>query len=118
MTAAIAAAAMRPPTTPPAIAPAFELLLCDVGVDVDDVPDFEVLGVMVDCETLIVDVGTRAAVPATSGESPTASAAVRFQLSPIDVSMKAHLGIAVPSGTGSGKIPGVAVEVQLNDHSE
>lgn len=54
---------------------------------------------------------------------PTASAAERFQLSPIcegtvnevsqavhggkartDVSMKAHLGIRVPAGTGSGNL--------------
>lgn len=52
-----------------------------------------------------------------------------------DVSMKAHLGIRVPSGTGSGKlednieyrsqrkclgtyVAGVALSVQLNVHSE
>ena len=67
-TAAIKARATRPPTTPPAIAPAFELLLCEVVVGFDDEPDTTALGVMVDWETL-VDEGTMGAVPVTSGES-------------------------------------------------
>jgi len=110
-TPAIKAAPRIPPTTPPAIAPACELL-CVVEVE-----DPVALGVKVDWETL-TDEGTTEAVPVTSGVSPTVSAVERFQLSPIDVSMKAHLGIRVPAGTGSGKDPGVALEVQLNDHSE
>ena len=101
-TAAIKARATRPPTTPPAIAPAFELLLCEVVVGFDDEPDTTALGVMVDWETL-VDEGTMGADPVTSGESerqykvnicvrgtdqkclapPIASAAVTFQVSAI-----------------------------------
>jgi hypothetical protein len=82
----IKAAPMMPPTTPPAIAPAFELLLCAVEVEAADVPDADELGVRVDWETLTVDVGTIEAVPVTSGESPAASAVEIFQLSPIVVS--------------------------------
>lgn len=73
-----------PPTTPPAIAPAFELL-CEV--EVEDEPDPDVVGVKVDWETLIVDVGTMVPVPVPSGVSPTSCAAEAFQLSLIDVSM-------------------------------
>lgn len=68
VTAAIKAAATRPPTTPPAIAPAFELLLCEVEVGFDDEPDTALLGVKVDWETL-TDEGTMETDPVTSGES-------------------------------------------------
>jgi len=112
-TPAIKAAPMKAPTTPPAIAPELELLW---EVEVGDEPDPVVLGVMVDCET--VDMGTMETVPVTSGESPTACAAEMFQLSPIDVSIYAHLGTRVPIGTGFGKVPGLATVVQLSDHSE
>lgn len=65
----IAAAPTRPPITPPAIAPAFELL-CGVEEAVDDeAADVRVAGVKVDWETLTADVGTMRAVPVTSGES-------------------------------------------------
>jgi len=67
-TPAIKATPMRPPTTPPAIAPAFELPF-EVEVEVDDEPDPDVVGVKVDWETLIDDVGTMEVVPVTSGES-------------------------------------------------
>lgn len=66
MTAPIAAAPMRPPTTPPAIAPAFELLLCCVAVGLANPPDW--FGVTVDWETLTVE-GMTEAVPVTSGVS-------------------------------------------------
>jgi hypothetical protein len=119
-TPAINAAPMRPPTTPPAIAPAFDLLLCGVedGVEATVVLDADELGVKVDWDTLSVDVGTIETLPVTSGESPVACAVEMFQLSPIDVSRKAHWGIRVPIGTGSGKVPAVALVVQLNDHVE
>ena len=60
---------MKPPTTPPAIAPEVELL-CEVGVGVgvDDELD-PPLGVKVDWETVTADVGTMETVPVTSGES-------------------------------------------------
>jgi len=117
-TPAIKAAPTMPPTTPPAIAPALELL-CEVEGEAEaaDEWDADELGVKVDWETLI-DVGTMEADPVTSGESPAASAVEMFQLSPIDVSMKAHWGTFVPAGTGSGKVPGGALLVQLNDHVE
>ena len=67
-TAAIKAAATRPPTTPPAIAPAFELLLCEVEVGLDDEPDTAELAETVDWETLVGE-GTMEADPVTSGES-------------------------------------------------
>jgi len=116
---ALKAAPTRPPTTPPAIAPAFELLLCGVEVEVDDEPVLVAPGVVVDSDAKIV-VGTMEAVPVTSGESPVASASVEFQLSATDVSMYAHLGIRVPAGICSGKIPGLALAaaVQLKVHSE
>jgi len=101
-----------PPTTLPVIVSAFEL------VEVDDELDPDALGGKVDCETGIVGVVVMEAVPVTSGESPTDCATEMFQLSPLDVSIYAHLGIRVPFGAGSGKVPGVALEVQLNDHSE
>ena len=69
MAAPIAAAPKRPPTTPPAIAPAFELLCCVcvcVGVGLDNPPD--VLDVRVDWATLMDD-GMTEAVPVTSGVS-------------------------------------------------
>jgi len=109
---------MMPPTTPPAIAPALELL-CEVEVEDEAADDWDAdeLGVKVDWET-VIEVGTMEAVPVTSGESPAASAVEIFQLSPIDVSMKAHWGIFVPAGTGSGKVPAGALLVQLNVHVE
>lgn len=61
---AIEAAATKPPTTPPAIAPELELLW---DVEVGEEPDPDALGVRVDCET--VDTGTMETVPVTSGES-------------------------------------------------
>ena len=64
-TTVIKAAPTIPPTTPPAIAPAFELL-CEVEVD-DEPPD--ALGVVLDCETFLVDEGTINDVPVTSGLS-------------------------------------------------
>ena len=98
-TPATKATATKPPTTPPATAPASELL-CEV--EVGDEPEPVTLGVMVDCETPIVDVGTIETLPVTSGESaregkmnnigcvqqkgrapPTAEATEMFQLSPI-----------------------------------
>jgi hypothetical protein len=57
---AIRATTATPPTTPPAIAPAFELLLND---EEDEVTP----GVKV--EWLIVELGTLEALPVTSGES-------------------------------------------------
>jgi len=67
-TPAITATPTTPPTTPPAIALAFELV-CEVGVevDVDDEPDTDALDV--DWAAVLVEVGTREAVPVTSGES-------------------------------------------------
>ena len=84
-TPVIKATPTMPPTMPPVIAPAFELfcevavddglvcgvevdneLLCEVEVD-DEPPD--TLGVMLDCETWLVDVGTNEDVPVTSGRS-------------------------------------------------
>ena len=73
-----------PPTIPPAIAPAFELLF-EVGVDnellieveVDNELLFEVEvndelphapGVMLDCEARLVDMGVIEVVPVTSGK--------------------------------------------------
>jgi len=86
----IAAAPMMPPITPPAIAPVFELL-CGIEEAVDDeAADVPVVGVKVEWETETVDVGTMRAVPVTSGESPVVSAVDMFQLSLIDVSMKAQ----------------------------
>jgi hypothetical protein len=110
-TPAIKAAPTNAPTTPPAIAPEFELLW---EVEVGDEPDPVVLGFRVDWEA--VNIGTMEAVPVTSGESPRACAAEMFQLLPVNVSIYAHLGTRVPSGTGFGKVPGVATDVQLNDH--
>ena len=55
---------MRPPMTPPAIAPAFELLLDD---DDDDDAGEDGPGVIVDW--LRVELGTLKALPVTSGES-------------------------------------------------
>ena len=54
-----------PPTTPPAIAPVLELP-CEVEAG-DETPD--ALGVMVDCEARLVDVGIIKEVPVTSGLS-------------------------------------------------
>jgi hypothetical protein len=62
---------MMPPTTPPAIAPVFELLL----EDNDTVED--VLGVVVVPPP--TELGVTEALPVTSGESPTSCAAVLFQ---------------------------------------
>jgi len=104
-----------PPTTPPAIASTSELL-CEVKVE--DEPGTDALGGKVDREKVLVDIAIKEAVPVTSGESPMASASVRFQLSPIDESKYAHLGTRVPSGTGSGKVPGVALVEQLDVHKE
>jgi len=75
---------MRPPTTPPAIAPEFELLC---GFEVEAAADVDELGVKVDWETVTGDVGTIEALPVTSGESPAATAVEMFQLSPIVGSM-------------------------------
>ena len=57
-----------PPTTPPAIAPVFELLLEDDGEDV--------LDAMMDW-LLLVELGTTEALPVTSGESVTVKNAYR-----------------------------------------
>jgi hypothetical protein len=67
----IRATPMMPPTTPPAIAPVFELLL----EDNDTVED--VLGVVVVPPP--TELGVTEALPVTSGESPTSCAAVLFQ---------------------------------------
>lgn len=53
---------MMPPTTPPAIAPVFELPLEDDGTGE--------VGAIVDW-LLLAEVGTKEAVPVTSGESVT-----------------------------------------------
>jgi len=95
-----------PPTTPPAIAPVFELLLEDDGEDV--------LDVMMDW-LLLVELGTTEALPVTSGESPASCAVVAFQEPDVDESMYAQCGTRVPSGMGSGKVPAVALTVQLAD---
>ena len=100
---AIKAAPTMPPTTPPAIVPAFELLReVGVGVGVEGESDPDALGVKVDCETLVIDKGIMETVPVTSGESgqegkisicvcteqkgfapPTNCATEMFHLSPI-----------------------------------
>ena len=64
-TMVIKAAPTIPPTTPPAISPAFELV-CEAEAG-DEPPDE--LGVMVDCDTRLVDVGEIKDVPVSSGES-------------------------------------------------
>lgn len=101
----IKSATVMPPTTPPAIAPLFELLL--VGeFDGDDDTD------------KVVEVGVTETVPVTSGASPTSCAAVKFQLSSGVGSRNAHRGTRVPTGMGLGKIPAATGEVQFVDHTE
>ena len=66
---AIKAATARPPTTPPAILPAFELLLDD-GSDEEGDMDESGIGEIVDW-SFLVEVGTMGAPLVTSGESVT-----------------------------------------------
>jgi hypothetical protein len=66
---AVKAAPTRPPTTPPAILPAI-LLPPDDGSDEEGDTDEGALGVTVDW-LFLVEVGTMATLPVTSGESVT-----------------------------------------------
>jgi len=125
--AATIKAAKAAPTRPPTIPPVFELL-CEVEVGVDDELAEVALGDIGpwNC-AMVVIFAWLPWIPypslgeiESSGKSPRASASVRFQLSATDESKYAHLGIGAPAGIGSGKVPGLAlaVEVQLNDHLE
>jgi hypothetical protein len=109
----IRATPMTPPMTPPAIAPAFELLLDD---DDDEEAGEDAPGVIVDW--LLVELGTLEALPVTSGESPTLCAKDEFQKSDPVGSRYAQCGTRVAAGMASGKVPGLATEVQLYDHEE
>jgi len=66
---AIKAAPTRPPTTPPAILPAFELPLDDAS-DEEGEADEGALAATVDW-LFLVEVGTMGTLPVTSGESVT-----------------------------------------------
>jgi hypothetical protein len=131
-TAAAMEIAAIPPTTPPAMAPAFEP---PVGVDVDvrvggDVKPW-VEDVSVDpvgfgevrVAPVPVPVVGEPEVPISapgpiSGLSPVAIDLLTFQLFSRVTSRRAHAGTDVPAGTGLGKLEGGSVVVQLNEYSD
>jgi hypothetical protein len=107
---AIKAATTRPPTTPPAILPVFELLLDDGPDDEEGDMDEGALGATVDW-LFLVEVGTMGTLPVTSGESVTGPS-MRKML--IFVGKVTHRRQAVPPLNPSHRWPVGADEMRLS----
>lgn len=112
----MAAMAMTPATTPPAMAPAFDPLPDEEDTDVADTGvKVEALEIGLLALTLEeTDVPT-SCPGKTSGVSPMASAAVTFQRFTSVMSWRAHRGTRVVGGTGLGNVEGSKVLVQLSE---
>jgi len=116
--------AATPPTTPPAMAPTFELLPLGEGLaDVVIGPPVVVAGVPPVPVARLVPLAEEPELPISapapiSGESPVVCDWVEFQLFWSVTSMRAHWGTLVPAGTGLGNVDGARVFEQLNEYSD
>jgi len=111
---------VTPPTTPPTMAPVFELLPTESEIVGKDEDDAEFVGVReVPVGPVMTELGEPINEPGPiSGLSPAANDLFASHAFSRVMSRRAHRGTCVPAGTGLGKVEGGIISVQLNINSD